>query len=114
MYDCSSLQSETVNVAELRGNVLPVSLRRLEARLLHRFERFFVESRAAALDDFRPGDFAFGVDFDSERHIAFQSHAQSHRRVRGAGSLNRFRLAVCGNARYTWWKNRSAGSGPMA
>src|SRR6266550_4634572 len=114
IYGYSSLQPETINVTKLRGDVLTVALRRLKARLLHCFERFFVESRAAALDDFRPGDFALRIDFDSERHIAFQSHAQSDRRVRGASGLNRFRLAVGANRRYPCWQTRRAGAAPEA
>jgi hypothetical protein len=49
----------------------PISVRGLEARLLHGIERFFVESGAAAFGDLRFGYFAFSIDFDRKSNIAF-------------------------------------------
>ena len=46
-----TLKAKAVNVGELGRNVLSVSLRRLEARLLDRFERFVVKAGAAAFNE---------------------------------------------------------------
>ena len=60
-----TLKAKAVNVGELGRNILSVSLRRLEARLLDRLERFFVEAGAAAFNDVRLDDGALRIDFES-------------------------------------------------
>ena len=60
----SALQTEAINKGKLRGYILSVSLRRLEARLLDGFKRLLVETCAAALGDLRLGNTALWIDFD--------------------------------------------------
>jgi hypothetical protein len=64
-----SLQSETIHVGELGGNTVAVALGRLEARLFDGLERFFVETRAAALDDLCFCDLSLWVNFNFKRDI---------------------------------------------
>ncbi|HXF76014.1 MAG TPA: hypothetical protein VNN13_07970, partial [Methylomirabilota bacterium] len=87
-HEFLSLQAKSIDISKLGRNILAVFLRGFEARLLNGVERFFVKSGAAALDDFRSGDVARRIDFDSQRDVAFHSHAQRHRRIVGAHGLN--------------------------
>ena len=51
-FTALTLQSETVDVCELGGNILAIALGGLEAGLLNSFQRFFVEAGATAFGDF--------------------------------------------------------------
>ena len=59
------LQSKTIDIGELRRDVLAVFLGGLEARLFNCLQRFFIEAGAATFRDFRLCHFAFRVDFNS-------------------------------------------------
>lgn len=100
-----TLEAKAVYVSEFGGDVLAVSLRRLEARLPDGFESFFVETRTAAFNDFRLSDSSLRIDFDSQGHVAFEAGAERHRWIRRARGLNRFGFTVGSKYRLLRWES---------
>jgi hypothetical protein len=105
-----SLQPESINIGEFRGNILTVFLRRFETRLLDGFKRFVVETHAAAFDNFGLGNVSFRINDDSQRNVGFHAQPQCHGRVDGARGLDRFGFAVGSENRLLSGQTWSAGT----